>query len=97
MRSLIARAVRERLYTLAEEMYRRGIQYDEAVREFRRAFLSAALRDGAGNRCLTARKLRLHRNTLSRQIDELQIDVKRGKPARKAVQRIIDERKQSAS
>src|SRR5438309_11368033 len=97
MRSLIARAVRERLHALAEEMYRRGIEYDEAVREFRRAFLSAALRDVGGNRSLTARKLGLHRNTLLRHIAELQIDSKTVKAARKPVARVIHDRQQAAS
>jgi len=65
----------ELLIGLTEEMSRRGILYAEAIREFRRTFLTTALRDNEGNLCRTANHLRMHRNTLTRQIADLQINV----------------------
>jgi DNA-binding NtrC family response regulator len=52
-----------------------GMLYNEAVREFRKAFVTAVLRDKCWNRCKTARQLEMHRNTLSRLTAELHIEM----------------------
>ena len=57
------------------ETYKRGIIYDEAVREFKRCFIITVLEENRGNLCKAARQLGFHRNTLSRTISELQVDV----------------------
>ncbi len=60
---------------LVSEMHRRGILYAEAVREFREAFIVAALRENQGNQSKTARLLGMHRNSLTRTASILGIDL----------------------
>jgi len=57
-------------------MYHSNILYSEAVREFKRCFIATVLEENKVNQCRAARKLGMHRNTLSRTIDELKIDVR---------------------
>ena len=57
-------------------MYRIGLQYSEAVREFQRMFLATVLREANANQVKAAKKLGIHRNTLRRQIHELELDLK---------------------
>jgi Fis family transcriptional regulator, factor for inversion stimulation protein len=68
--------VRDQLEALVQQMYRSNILYSEAVREFKRRFISTVLEENKGNQCRTARQLGMHRNTLSRTIDELRIDIR---------------------
>ncbi len=75
--------MRELLIGLTAEMNRRGILYDEAVREFRKIFILTALRDSDGNLCRAAKRLGIHRNTLARNVAELQINVNAIRSARK--------------
>src|SRR5438105_15870977 len=58
------------------QMYRSGILYSEAVREFKKRFILTVLQDNSGNQCRAARQLGMHRNTLSRTIQELKIDIR---------------------
>ena len=57
-------------------MYKGGILYSEAVREFKKRFLVTVLEENHGNQCKAARELGMHRNTLSRTISELKLDVR---------------------
>lgn len=57
-------------------MYESGILYSEAVREFKKRFILAVLQKNQGNQCRAARELGMHRNTLSRTISELKLDVR---------------------
>ena len=68
--------VKDQLEALVQQMYRSNILYSEAVREFKRRFISTVLEENKGNQCRAARQLGMHRNTLSRTIDELKIDVR---------------------
>jgi len=68
--------VKDQLVTLVQNMYRTNILYSEAVREFKRCFIATVLEENKGNQCRAARQLGMHRNTLSRTIDELKIDVR---------------------
>jgi len=68
--------VKDQLLTLVQNMYRSNILYGEAVREFKKCFIATVLEENKGNQCRAARQLRMHRNTLSRTIDELKIDVR---------------------
>lgn len=68
--------MRELLIGLTTELNRRGILYEEAVREFRKVFIVTALRDTNGNLCRAARRLGMHRNTLARNVADLRINVK---------------------
>jgi len=68
--------VKDQLETLVQHMYRSNILYSEAVREFKRCFIATVLEENKGNQCRAARQLGMHRNTLSRTLDELKIDVR---------------------
>jgi DNA-binding NtrC family response regulator len=57
-------------------MYNSGILYSEAVREFKKRFLLTVLQENQGNQCRAARQLGMHRNTLSRTISELKLDIR---------------------
>lgn len=61
-------------------MYKGGILYSEAVREFKKRFIVTVLEENHGNQCKAARELGMHRNTLSRTITELDVDVKIFRP-----------------
>lgn len=67
----------QRLASLVTEMHKGGILYSEALAVFRKAFISAALRENNGNLSKAAPALGLHRNTLTRLCFELQIDLSR--------------------
>jgi DNA-binding protein Fis len=68
--------VKDQLETLVHQMYNSGILYSEAVREFKKRFLLTVLQENQGNQCRAARQLGMHRNTLSRTISELKLDIR---------------------
>jgi DNA-binding NtrC family response regulator len=73
--------VQERLESLVAQMHRGGILYLEALCEFKKAFVSAALRDNQGNISKAAPALGLHRNSLTRICIELQLDIRDFRPS----------------
>jgi DNA-binding NtrC family response regulator len=70
------RIVKEQLEKLVLQMYRSGIRYEEAVQEFRKAFILTVLREHKVNQVRAARELGMHRNTLSRAIRDLEVDIR---------------------
>ena len=68
--------MKDQLEALVAQMYSSGILYSEAVREFKKRFLMNVLQQNKGNQCKAARELGMHRNTLSRTIHELKLDVR---------------------
>jgi transcriptional regulator with GAF, ATPase, and Fis domain len=68
--------VKDQLEALIMQMYKSGILYTEAVREFKKRFIITVLQENNGNQCKAARELGMHRNTLSRTIAELELDVR---------------------
>jgi len=68
--------VKDQLEALVAQMYKSGILYDEAVREFKKRFIQTVLQENHGNQCKAARELGMHRNTLSRTITELKLDLR---------------------
>jgi two-component system nitrogen regulation response regulator GlnG len=68
--------VKEQLEKLALQMYRSGTSYSEAVREFQKSFIIAVLRDLNGNQVKAAERMGMHRNTLRRNLQELDVDIK---------------------
>jgi DNA-binding NtrC family response regulator len=68
--------VKDQLEALVQQMYRSNILYSEAVREFKKRFIATVLQENKGNQCRAARQLGMHRNTLSRTIGELKLDVR---------------------
>jgi len=67
--------VKDQLEALILQMYKSNILYSEAVREFKKKFILTVLEENKGNQCRAARELGMHRNTLSRTVTELKIDV----------------------
>jgi DNA-binding NtrC family response regulator len=55
-------------------MVERGILLDEAITDFERKFIKRALERANGNQSRAARELGIHRNTLSRKLDEYKLD-----------------------
>src|SRR5262249_51345906 len=64
-------------------MHLSGILYAEGVREFKKRFIMNVLRECKGNQCKAAMQLGMHRNTLSRTIAELKLDVREFRPLTK--------------
>jgi Fis family transcriptional regulator, factor for inversion stimulation protein len=56
-------------------MHSTGIPYEEAVRDFKRQYLREVLIAHKGNQCKAADELKMHRNTLSRTMAELNLDL----------------------
>ncbi|HKT81450.1 MAG TPA: helix-turn-helix domain-containing protein [Vicinamibacterales bacterium] len=65
--------ISERLEKLVEEMVERGVQFDDAVREFEKRFISRVLGRCDGSVTKTAGSLGIHRNTLTRKMDQYRI------------------------
>lgn len=68
--------MKDQLEALVMQMFKSGIFYNEAVREFKKRFIITVLEENHGNQCKAARLLGMHRNTLSRTIAELKVDVR---------------------
>ena len=64
------------LENLVLQMYKGGLQYSEAVREFQKAFILTVLQENNGNQVMAAGKLRIHRNSLRRIIRDLELDIR---------------------
>jgi DNA-binding NtrC family response regulator len=65
--------ISDRLDRLVEEMVERGVQYDDALREFEKRFISRVLGQCDGSLTRAAGTLGMHRNTLTRKIGEYKI------------------------
>jgi len=64
-------------------MHSTGILYSEAVREFKKRFIMNVCSRTEENQCKAARELGMHRNTLSRTIAELKLDVRQLRDGRR--------------
>jgi len=67
--------VKRELDSLVTQMHSSGIRYDDAVREFKRQYLREVLIRHRGNQCKAAEELGMHRNTLSRTMAELGLNL----------------------
>ena len=67
--------MRRELDSLVTQMHSSGIRYEEAVREFKRQYLREVLVAHRGNQCKAAEELGMHRNTLSRAMAELGLEL----------------------
>jgi DNA-binding NtrC family response regulator len=65
--------ISDRLEKLVEEMVEKGVQFDDAIREFEKRFIARVLGNCDGSVTKTAGKLGIHRNTLTRKMDEYKI------------------------
>ena len=66
--------MKEQLESLIGMMVERGILLEEAVTEFEKKFIKRVLETSRGNRCRAAKILGIHRNTLSRKVDQYKLD-----------------------
>jgi len=57
--------MRSKMKTRVDEMYHDGIKLNQALKEFERRYIEAALDRSRGNRSLAVRPLEIHRNTLA--------------------------------
>ncbi|MDE3032608.1 MAG: helix-turn-helix domain-containing protein [Acidobacteriota bacterium] len=62
--------MREKLQSLVAEMVRGGVPLDMACRAFERTFIEEVLAAHDGNHSAAARELGIHRNTLSKKLEE---------------------------
>jgi DNA-binding NtrC family response regulator len=65
--------LKQKLDSLIEEMIIKGIRFPEARREFEKRFLSQVLERENGNLSRTAKVLRIHRNTLSKKLQDYRL------------------------
>ena len=66
--------MKDQLEALVNQMVERGILFDEAVGEFEKRFIKRVLDRAEGNQFRAAQILGIHRNTLSRKMDEYKLD-----------------------
>jgi DNA-binding NtrC family response regulator len=69
--------ISDRLQRLVEEMVDRGVQFEDAVHEFEKRFITCMLGHCDGSLTKTADSLGLHRNTLTRKMEEYKIRKRR--------------------
>ena len=69
----LATVISDRLEKLVEEMVDKGVQFDDAVREFEKRFIARVLGNAHGSLTKTADALGIHRNTLTRKMEEYKI------------------------
>ena len=65
--------ISERLEKLVEEMVDRGVQFDDAVREFEKRFITRVLGRCEGSLTRSADTLGIHRNTLTRKMGQYKL------------------------
>jgi DNA-binding NtrC family response regulator len=70
--------IADRLERLIEEMVDRGVQFDDAVREFEKRFIARVLGSCDGSVTKTAEALGIHRNTLARKMADYKIKKRAG-------------------
>ena len=77
--------MKDQLEALVTQMIEHGVVYEDAVTEFEKKFIKKVLERNNGNQSKAAKTLGIHRNTLSRKIEDLQLDhrPKRRKTARR--------------
>ena len=66
--------MKDQLESLVNQMIDRNILYTDAVSEFEKRFIKRMLEKNNGNHSKTAMALGIHRNTLSRKVEDLDLD-----------------------
>ena len=70
--------ISERLEKLVEDMVAKGVHFEDAVREFEKRFIAKVLGGCDGSVTKAADALGIHRNTLTRKMDEYRIKRRAG-------------------
>lgn len=65
--------LKQKLDALIDEMITKGIRFPEARREFEKRFLAQVLEKENGNLSRAAKVLRIHRNTLSKKLNDYRL------------------------
>ncbi len=81
-------AIDNRLRDLVASMQYSHITFREAVTFFKREWVQQTLEANRGNNCRAARAIGLHRNTLSRLADSLDINVREIRRRRRGALRL---------
>jgi len=66
--------LKRELDALVTQMHAAGINYADAVKQFKKRYILEVLAQHKGNQCKAATQLGMHRNTLSRTLAELEMD-----------------------
>jgi Fis family transcriptional regulator, factor for inversion stimulation protein len=66
--------VKDQLEALINQMIEQGVAYEDAVSEFEKRFIRRVLEKNHGNQFKAAQELGIHRNTLSRKVDDYKLD-----------------------
>ncbi len=66
--------MKEKLDDLINQMVEDEIDYEDAVSEFEKRFIRRVLERANGNQSKAAKTLGIHRNTLSRKVEQLGLD-----------------------
>ncbi|OFW21859.1 MAG: hypothetical protein A3H97_08285 [Acidobacteria bacterium RIFCSPLOWO2_02_FULL_65_29] len=70
--------ISEKIERLVEEMVDKDVQFEDAVREFEKRFISRVLGRCDGSLTKTADALGMHRNTLARKMGDYKIRKRAG-------------------
>lgn len=65
--------IADKIERLVEEMVDKDVQFEDAVREFEKRFISQVLGRCDGSLTKTAEALGIHRNTLTRKMAEYKV------------------------
>jgi DNA-binding NtrC family response regulator len=66
--------VKEQMDSLISQLVERGVSYEDAVSEFEKRYIRKMLEKNNGNRSKAAHALGIHRNTLSRKMNGMELD-----------------------
>ena len=66
--------MKDQLDALINQMIENGVHYEDAISEFQKRFLKKMLEKHNGNKSKAAQILGIHRNTLSRKMEEIRVD-----------------------
>lgn len=70
--------MKDQLESLVSELVDRGVPFSVAQEEFEKKYIRRVLERTRGNQSRAARMLGMHRNTLSRKLDEYQLTARNG-------------------
>ena len=70
--------ISEKLEKLVEEMVDKGVQFEDAVHEFEKRFIARVLGNCQGSLTKASDTLGMHRNTLTRKMEEYRIKRRAG-------------------
>ena len=74
--------MKDQLESLIKQLVDRGVRFSAAQPEFEKKYIRQVLEQTGGNRSRAARLLGMHRNTLSRKMEEYQLAARNGNRSR---------------